>query len=126
MESERGEPIERDGIGPGVAEYVDALPPDQRRLFERIHRLILDACPAAEVVISYKMPTFRLGKRRLHVAGWSHGLSIYGWKASGDGGFIERHPELRTSTGTIQLRTDRAEEVADDEIRALARAVLTA
>jgi hypothetical protein len=52
-------------------------------------------------------------------------VSIYGWKAHGDGDLTRRHPELLTSTGTIQLRTDHAAVVTDDEIRGLARAALT-
>ena len=111
---------------PEVAEYVARLPPEPRLLFERIHRLVLEACPSAEVVLSYKMPTYRVAKRRLHVGVWAHGISIYGWKAPGDGGFTQRHPELQTSTGTIQLRPDRAAGISDDEIRDLARAALMA
>jgi uncharacterized protein YdhG (YjbR/CyaY superfamily) len=114
-----------DTVDPRVCEYVTALQPDQRTLFERIHRLVLDACPTAQVVLSYKMPTYRVGKRRLHVGAWAHGISIYGWKAQGDGGFTQRHPELQTSTGTIQLRPHQAAAVSDDEIRTLARAALT-
>jgi hypothetical protein len=113
-----------DTVDPGVAEYVAALQADQRLLFERIHSLILDACPTAQVVLSYKMPTYRLGKRRLHVGAWAHGISIYGWKAHGDGGFTQRHPELQTSTGTIQLRPNQAPTISDDEFRGLARAAL--
>jgi uncharacterized protein YdhG (YjbR/CyaY superfamily) len=108
-----------------VAEYVAAIPPEHRPLFDRVHRLILEACPDAAVVFAYKMPTYELRKRRLHLAVWKHGVSIYGWKAHGDGGLTSRHPELLTSTGTIQLRTDQSAIVTDDEIRGLARSVLT-
>ena len=107
-----------------VVDYIGAIAPEHRALFDRVHRLILDACPEAAVGLSYNMPSYRVGKRRLSVAAWSHGVSIYGWKTHGDGGLTRRHPELQTSTGTIQLRTDHAAEVADDEIRDLARAAL--
>ncbi|HYA44546.1 MAG TPA: DUF1801 domain-containing protein [Acidimicrobiales bacterium] len=107
-----------------VSEYVDAIPPEHRALFDRVHRLILDACPGAALVLAYKMPTYKLGTRRLHLGVWKHGISIYGWKRQGDGGFTARHPELRTSTGTIQLRSETGEAISDDEIRDLARSVL--
>jgi hypothetical protein len=107
-----------------VVDYIAAIAPEQRALFDRVHRIILDACPEAEVGFSYKMPTYRVGKRRLNVAAWKHGVSIYGWKAHGDGGLTRRHPELHTSAGTIQLRTEFADEISDEEIRALARATL--
>jgi uncharacterized protein YdhG (YjbR/CyaY superfamily) len=107
-----------------VVDYIAAIAPEQRALFDRVHRGILEACPQAEVVFSYKMPTYRVGKRRLNVAAWKHGVSIYGWKAHGDGGLTLRHPELQSSRGTIQLRTELADEISDEEIRALARAAL--
>ena len=71
------------------------------------------------------MPSYVVGGRRLHVGVWMHRVSIYGWKASGDGGFTSRHPELRTSTGTIRIPSDRAHEIADDELRKLICAALT-
>ena len=71
------------------------------------------------------MPTYRIGKRRLHVGAWAHGISIYGWKAHGDGGFTHRHPELQTSTGTIRLRPSQAVGISDEEIRDFALTALT-
>ncbi len=108
-----------------VTEYMEHVPSEHRPLFDRVHRLILEACPDADVTFAYNMPTYRLGKRRLHVAAWGHGISIYGWKARGDGGFTRRYPQTRTSTGTIRLRMNQAATIADGEIRELARAALT-
>jgi uncharacterized protein YdhG (YjbR/CyaY superfamily) len=107
-----------------VADYIAAIPSENRPLFDRVHRLILDACPDATVLMSYKMPTYKVGNRRLHLAVWKHGVSIYGWKRRGDGGFTARHPQLQTSTGTIQLSTGDADLISDDELRDLARAAL--
>ena len=110
-------------MGPDVGNYIKTIPLEHRVLFDRVHRLILEACPAVEVVFSYKMPTYRAGKHRLHVAAWRHGVSLYGWKGHGDGGFSHRHPEVVTSTGTIELRSGQ-ETMADEEIRELARAAM--
>jgi len=106
-----------------VQAYIDRIPPGHRPLFDRLHRLILAACPGAEVTLSYKMPTYKAGGRRLHVAAWEHGLSVYGTRDR-DGGFTGRHPGLATSKGTIQLRPDDAAGIPDEEFLALARAVL--
>jgi hypothetical protein len=46
------------------------------------------------VVLSYKIPTYVVGRRRLFVGVWKHGLSVYGWDQGRDAGFIARHPEL--------------------------------
>ena len=45
----------------------------------RIHRLILVAHPDAAMVLSYQIPTYKVGRRRLYVGAWRHGISIYGW-----------------------------------------------
>jgi len=111
-------------MDPAVAEYINAIPSGHRALFDRIHRLILDTCPDATVVLSYKMPTYQVGTRRLHLGVWKHGVSLYGWKAQGDGGFTARHPDLQTSTGTIRVRSDAAAAIPDDDFRDLARAAL--
>ena len=109
-----------------VRGYIDAIPPEHRPLFDRLHRLILAAHPDAIVVLSYKIPTYRVGRRRLYVGVWKHGVSIYGWPQGQDAGFAARHPELRTSKGTIQLRPEDAAGISDDEFRDLVRSALAA
>jgi uncharacterized protein YdhG (YjbR/CyaY superfamily) len=88
--------------------------------------LILATHPDAAVVLSYKMPTYKVGKRRLHVGAWSHGVSIYGLPQGRASGFVARHPELKTSKGTIQLRPEDAVAISDDELCDLVRAALDA
>jgi uncharacterized protein YdhG (YjbR/CyaY superfamily) len=112
------------GTAEEVATYVEAIPVEHRELFERVHALVVEACPEASVGLAYNMPAYSVGRRRLSVGAWAHGVSIYGWKRYGDGGFTARHPDLRTSTGTIRLTPEDAAAIEDDEIRALARAAL--
>jgi uncharacterized protein YdhG (YjbR/CyaY superfamily) len=107
-----------------VRDYIEAIDPEHRPLFDRLHRLILEAHPDAAVVLSYQIPTYKVGRQRLFVGAWKHGLSIYGWQQGRDGGFSDRHPELRTSKGTIQLRPEDAAAIPDNELRDLARSAL--
>jgi uncharacterized protein YdhG (YjbR/CyaY superfamily) len=109
-----------------VQEYIDAIAPEHRPVFDRLNRLILESRPGVTVVLSYQIPTYQAGRRRLHVGAWKHGVSLYGWQQGGDAGFTSRHPELRTGKGTIRLRPEDAEGIADDEFRDLARAALKA
>jgi len=113
-------------IDEAVQGYIDGIAAEHRPLFDRLHRLILAVHPDAALVLSYQIPTYKVGHRRLYVGAWKHGLSIYGWKKGGDGGFISRHPELKTSTGTIQLRPDDAAGISDGEFSDLVRAALDA
>ena len=107
-----------------VQGYIDRIAAEHRPLFDRLHRLILDVHPDATVVLSYKIPTYKVGNRRLHVGAWKHGLSIYGWQQGRDDSFISRHPELKTSKGTLQLRPEDAAAILDGELSDLVRAAL--
>ncbi|MGW4247463.1 DUF1801 domain-containing protein [Nocardia sp. NPDC004722] len=106
-----------------VGRYREGIAPAQRALFDRLHRLILDTCPEAEVAMAYDMPVYRVGKRRLHIGSWKHGLSVY--VAPGrDGGFSARHPELASGKSTIKLEAGSAAGISDAEFRDLVRAAL--
>lgn len=108
----------------GVRAYVEGIAAEHRPLFDRMHRLVLEAHPEATVVISYDIPTFKVGRRRFFVAAWQHGISLYGWQAGRDAGFVARHPELLSGKATIRLRPQDAARISDDELRDLARAAL--
>jgi hypothetical protein len=45
-----------------VQAYIDAIAPEQRPLFDRLHRLVLETRPDAEVVISYQIATHTMGR----------------------------------------------------------------
>ncbi|HKT00257.1 MAG TPA: DUF1801 domain-containing protein [Rugosimonospora sp.] len=107
-----------------VRAYIDAIAPAHRPLFDRLHRLILEAHPDATVTLSYRMPTYRVGARRLYLGVWKHGVSLYGWDQSRDGGFTAQHPELKTSKGTLRLRPEAALDIRDEELRELVRLAL--
>ncbi len=126
-------PADRSGSAPSgshaggdetVRRYIDGIDPGTRPLFDRLHRLILAAQPGAALVLSYGMPTYQVGRRRLHVGAWRHGLSLYGWPQERAAEFTSRHPDLRTSKGTIQLRPEDAAQIGDDELLDLLRIAL--
>jgi uncharacterized protein YdhG (YjbR/CyaY superfamily) len=107
-----------------VQAYIDGIPPAHRPLFDRLHRLILAAHPGVKVALSYKMPAYQAGKRRIYVGAWKHGISVYGWGRDRAAEFTARHPELVTSTGTIRLRPEDAAAISDEEFLSLIRAAL--
>ncbi len=108
-----------------VQRYVDGIAAGHRALFDRMNGLILGAFPDAVVKLSYKIPSYWTGKRRrLYVGVWKHGLSVYGWPQGAEAAFIARHPELKTSKGTIQLGPRDAAGISDGELLELVRAAL--
>jgi hypothetical protein len=82
-------------------------------------------CPDADVALSYGMPTYRIGRRRLTIGAWTHGLSLY-VSPSRDGGFSARHPELAAGKGTIRLKPGDAARIPDPELQQLIHAALRA
>ncbi len=108
----------------GVQHYVDGIAGEHRELFGRVNGLILGAYPEAVVKLSYRIPSYWVGKRRLYVGMWKHGLSVYGWPQGSEAGFIARHPELKTSKGTIQIRPRDAAALSDGDLLELVHAAL--
>jgi len=106
-----------------VREYIDAIAPEFRPLFDRLHGLVLRVRPDAELLLSYGMPCYRVGRRRLLLGVWQHGVSVYGWSRSGDAGFTARHPGLTSGRGTVRLRPEDAAEIPDQAFQALFQAV---
>ena len=107
-----------------VDAYVDAIPAVHRPLFDRLAGAIQRVRPDATVRLSYGMPTYEAGGRRLYVGAWRHGLSLYGWSSGEDGGFTERHPDLVSGKGTVRLRPADAASIGDPELEGFVRAVL--
>jgi len=110
-------------VDEAVQRYIDAIPAAQRPLFDRLHGLVLAAYPNATVIVSYQIPTYQVGRRRLYIGAWQHGLSVYGWPQERDD-FTARHPELKSGKGTIRLRPQDAAGLPDDELRDLVRTAL--
>ena len=54
------------------------------------------------MALSYGMPAYRVGVRRLNIGVWKHGVSVYGWRADRDGGFVARHPDAAERQGDDQ------------------------
>jgi uncharacterized protein YdhG (YjbR/CyaY superfamily) len=123
--SEQGRTGDTGVMDDAVRRYRDQIASEHRPVFDRLHRLITGTFPDAEVVISYGMPTYRIGRRRLNVGVWEHGLSLY-VSPRRDGGFSGRHPELAAGKGTIKLTPDDAARIGDEEFRDLVHAALSA
>src|ERR1700761_3078877 len=91
-------------VDDAVRSYLDGIDPQFRALFDRIQGLVMAAYPDAALVLSYKMPTFKAGRRRLHVGAWKHGISLYGWSQDRVGGVPPREPAPSTGKGTPPQR----------------------
>ncbi len=107
-----------------VRDYIDAIAPEHRPLFDRLHRLVVRLHPEATLVLSYQMPTYKVGRRKLYVGAWKHGISIYGWEQGRELTFASSHPGTKTSKGTIRLTPQDSATVSDAQLGELVRAAL--
>jgi uncharacterized protein YdhG (YjbR/CyaY superfamily) len=61
-----------------VNEYIAAQPEAARSILKRVRAAIRSAVPKADEVISYKIPTYKLGRAPvLYFAGWKQHYSLY-------------------------------------------------
>jgi uncharacterized protein YdhG (YjbR/CyaY superfamily) len=60
-----------------VADYIAQAPGQKRERLELVRAIILSAAPGAEELISWGMPTFRVGKNQLHVGCAKHHVGLY-------------------------------------------------
>jgi uncharacterized protein YdhG (YjbR/CyaY superfamily) len=103
-----------------VQAYVDALDPAHRRLFDHLHRLVLEEVPDADVVISYQIPLYRRGGRHVGLnARRPDGVTLTATSPDHIEEFRRRHPEFRT--GKASIRFGLADELPDDDIREVVR-----
>ena len=61
-----------------VDEYIAAQPAEVRRLLKSVRSTIRKAVPAAEEVISYQIPAYKLnGRVLIYFAGWKEHYALY-------------------------------------------------
>jgi len=107
-----------------VQGFLATLDDGHRAMFEHVDALVREDFPEATLTLAYRMPTYRVGRRRLHVGVWAHGVSLYGWDKDHAAGVLDRHPHLRTSTGTVRLRPADLDTLTEGDVRLLIAAAL--
>ena len=89
-----------------LEDYFDAVPADRKGVVERLHGLILGLYPDAQVDLSYRMPTYRVGDGWVALANQKHYVSLYTCGAEHLAEFRAAHPEIRTGKGCINFKPD--------------------
>ena len=98
-----------------VQRYVEAIPAEQRPLFDRLQSLILELYPDAEVVISYQVPTYKAKGGRVSLGLWKSGVSLYTTDPRHIEDFKTRHPAVKT--GKASLNFTLTDELPDQDVR---------
>jgi len=103
-----------------VQAYIDAVPASHRAQFDRLHEIIMSELPDAEVVISYRMPLYKVGKRHVGLnADRPTGVTLTTTSPDHIEPFRRRHPEARSNKTSIPFQL--GDDLPEDTIREVIR-----
>lgn len=87
-----------------VADYIASHPPPVQRILKGVRAAIRKAVPAAEEVISYNMPTYKLnGERMLYFAVWKNHYALYAATKQVVAAFHDELAPYEIEKGTIRF-----------------------
>ena len=87
-----------------VDEYIASQPEAVQDILRRVRSTIRKAVPAAEEVISYKIPAYKLhGTDLLYFAGWKHHYSLYPVNERVTAAFKDELAPYEISKGTVRF-----------------------
>lgn len=90
---------------PNTADYLAALPKDQRAALEKLRKQILAAAPGIEEHFGYGMPGFKYnGHPMLYLGAAKNHIALYG---SVPIGFKDRLRDFLVSKGTIRFTPEK-------------------
>ena len=103
-----------------VDEYIAAQPEQVQSVLQRVRGTLRKALPAAEEVISYQIPAYKLhGDRVIYFAGWKQHFSLYPAGERLVAAFKKELKGREISKGTIRFSL--AESVPDKLIERIAK-----
>jgi len=88
-----------------IDEYISGFPPETQKLLEQVRATIRKAAPAAEEVISYAMPAFRLNGLLVFFAGYKNHIGFYA-VPTGHEAFNRELSIYKTGKGSVQFPLD--------------------
>ena len=87
-----------------VQRYIDALPEERKPLFLKLQALIVGLYPDAEVLMWYRMPTYRLKPRWVALANQKSYVSLYTNSPLHIAEFKARHPAIKTGKACLNFK----------------------
>jgi uncharacterized protein YdhG (YjbR/CyaY superfamily) len=87
-----------------VQRFIDAVPEERKPLFDKLRALIMDLYPNAEVLIWYRILTFRAKSGWVALANQKHYVTLYTNSADHIAGFKAEYPSIKTGKACINFK----------------------
>ena len=87
-----------------VKHYIDAVQDERRQLFDTLQTMIMDLYPDADVVMSYKIPTYKVKPGWVALGYWKNGVSLYTNGPHHIMEFEKKYPAIKTGKGSINFK----------------------
>lgn len=87
-----------------VQRYLDTTPENRRRIIDKLHDLIIGLYPDAEIVMWYRMPTYKAKGGWVALANQKHYVSLYTCDPRHIAEFKAGYPTIKTGKACINLR----------------------
>lgn len=103
-----------------IDDYIEQFPTEVQKKLTELRKIILDAAPDAEEVISYQMPAFKVnGERIVYFAGYKKHIGFYPFPSG-----VEEFERItgqysKSGKGTIQFLLD--QELPADLIKKIVK-----
>ena len=104
-------------------QYAEGVPVAFRPMFDRLHALILEVRPEAEVVMQYQVPTYKVGKAKVFLGIWKRGVTLYTTDPANLDEFKLAHPKTKVNKASINFRAD--QDLPEDDVRAVVERALS-
>ncbi|MGH7726002.1 MAG: DUF1801 domain-containing protein [Candidatus Eiseniibacteriota bacterium] len=86
-----------------VERVISTVPKDRKLLFDRLHALIMDLYPNAEIGISYRIPTYRAKSGWVALSCGNSGVSLFTNGPHHLAEFKAKNPNIKTGRASITL-----------------------
>ncbi len=90
-----------------IDEYIESFPENVQGILEKLRDTIRKTAPGAAESISYQMPTFKLGKKRLaYFSAWKNHIGFYSVPI-GDAAFRKELSPYSGEKGSLRFPMDK-------------------
>lgn len=86
-----------------VTEYISSLPAKSKVVVKELRKIIKEAAPEAEEVISYNIPSFKYEGGLVYYAAWKDHISIYPRTAALEKALKKELAPYAASKGTLKF-----------------------